>query len=682
MSAYTDAESSVLVRAALCAVLGMLVSACEGRAKRTLPQGDIGNAAAHVRTYGEGGLQDRFDAIRTTSAGGYVVVGTGQVFDNGTGTGHLIWAIKTNADGSVAWQYRFTRLLNAAAGDFAEATAHDLQLTNDGGCVIAGSVDDDATVIKLNSDGSIAWQWALDTKPSFEGDPRLRRSAAFAIDITPDGSLLVAGGVGSFTFGVGTSLADGDAWVVKLDADGKERAGFDAFTGARIFSGGQANAILAVDDDGFVVAGRSFGGPSTAGVAVKWAARVRPGFFTIWKKSYDAGEFRAIRRIDHGFVLAGLSPRGPAVYELADDGSLASAREYRAPDGGETGFRVREANAIQLTSDGGYLLAGTYDDLAWLSKVDRASGAIRWQNTYVGPGPRLIGGGEMASIDSGTASGYRAAGRLDSYAVELGSSGSGNAEFNRNYGWALDVRDDGSIDVSPVSRVSVVPTRVAPADVTSTVSVVAYGTEFENLHDSRTNELSVAAQATVALIETMSAPSGVLAAPGIGSNSPTHSFYWTAVPEASGFILFHSADGVAFERDSSWFISGFDFDHYRDGFYRLVAFNAAGYSDFSGVAQLGSEPPIVPGVATLVVVRAGGGDGLVDSTPAGITCGTDCSEDYSTASGGTQVTLRARDGELVRFSSWTGCDSTTDTQCTVLIDRNRTVGANFVRPPP
>jgi hypothetical protein len=56
-------------------------------------------------------------------------------------------------------------------------------------------------------------------------------------------------------------------------------------------------------------------------------------------------------------------------------------------------------------------------------------------------------------------------------------------------------------------------------------------------------------------------------------------------------------------------------------------------------------------VVTLTVNRAGTGDGTVTSNPAGITCGTDCTEDYPT---GTLLTLTAQPAAGSTFVRWDG----------------------------
>ncbi|MFO1430342.1 MAG: M6 family metalloprotease domain-containing protein [Candidatus Competibacteraceae bacterium] len=81
-------------------------------------------------------------------------------------------------------------------------------------------------------------------------------------------------------------------------------------------------------------------------------------------------------------------------------------------------------------------------------------------------------------------------------------------------------------------------------------------------------------------------------------------------------------------------------------------------------------------VYTLTVSKAGAGSGTVISSPAGISCGTDCSEPYVS---GTVVTLTATAASGSTFTGWSGACSGTTGTCTVTMSQARTVKATFVR---
>ena len=77
----------------------------------------------------------------------------------------------------------------------------------------------------------------------------------------------------------------------------------------------------------------------------------------------------------------------------------------------------------------------------------------------------------------------------------------------------------------------------------------------------------------------------------------------------------------------------------------------------------------------LTVTRTGTGGGSVDSAPAGITCGADCTQLYDV---GTSVTLTATPDANSRFVQWTGGSCTgTNPVCTVDMTVARTATAEF-----
>jgi len=75
---------------------------------------------------------------------------------------------------------------------------------------------------------------------------------------------------------------------------------------------------------------------------------------------------------------------------------------------------------------------------------------------------------------------------------------------------------------------------------------------------------------------------------------------------------------------------------------------------------------------TLTVATAG--SGAVTSTPAGIDCGSTCSQAYQA---GTVVTLTAQPGAGWLFAQWTGACAGSSTTCTLTIDSTTSVTAEF-----
>jgi alpha-tubulin suppressor-like RCC1 family protein len=95
-------------------------------------------------------------------------------------------------------------------------------------------------------------------------------------------------------------------------------------------------------------------------------------------------------------------------------------------------------------------------------------------------------------------------------------------------------------------------------------------------------------------------------------------------------------------------------------------------TDASGATA--STTLTVVGEANLSVFRTGAGTGTVISSPAGINCGTDCSEAYAS---GTVVTLTASAASDSTFAGWSGCDTVSGSTCTLTVDSGRTATAAF-----
>ncbi|MDO8565092.1 MAG: hypothetical protein Q7R67_00465 [bacterium] len=79
-------------------------------------------------------------------------------------------------------------------------------------------------------------------------------------------------------------------------------------------------------------------------------------------------------------------------------------------------------------------------------------------------------------------------------------------------------------------------------------------------------------------------------------------------------------------------------------------------------------------VYTLTVSKTGAGSGTVTSSPAGVSCGSDCSEVYNY---NTAVTLTPSPSSGSGFSGWSGACSGSG-GCTVTMDAAKSVTANFV----
>jgi hypothetical protein len=118
-----------------------------------------------------------------------------------------------------------------------------------------------------------------------------------------------------------------------------------------------------------------------------------------------------------------------------------------------------------------------------------------------------------------------------------------------------------------------------------------------------------------------------------------------------------------------------------------VTAGAATFTGWSGACS-GTTPTCVVTVAgatnaiaafalvpyTLTAARAGDGAGTIESSPAGITCGADCTEAYDY---GTVVALTATPDAGATFTGWSGGGCTGTGACSVTVTAAATVTATF-----
>ncbi|MFO0753949.1 MAG: S-layer homology domain-containing protein [Thermodesulfovibrionales bacterium] len=93
-------------------------------------------------------------------------------------------------------------------------------------------------------------------------------------------------------------------------------------------------------------------------------------------------------------------------------------------------------------------------------------------------------------------------------------------------------------------------------------------------------------------------------------------------------------------------------------------------SGMTGTVVVNAAPPAS---ALLTVAKAGVGEVGVTSSPAGISCGTDCTETFT---GGTVVTLTAAAIPGTTFTGWSGACRNTDTTCVVTLTAETLVTAH------
>lgn len=154
-----------------------------------------------AKSYG-GAHSDTAKTILQTADGGYIILGNTASFGSGSKD---LWVLKLSPNGSIAWQ--------KAYGGPDHDQANSIGKSSDGGYIIAGQTnsfgdgDTNAWVLKLNSDGTIAWQKRYGGAGEDSSQQALQ---------TTDSGFIIAGGTNSY----GASLYGSDLWILKLDAVG------------------------------------------------------------------------------------------------------------------------------------------------------------------------------------------------------------------------------------------------------------------------------------------------------------------------------------------------------------------------------------------------------------------------------------------------------------------------------
>lgn len=190
------------------------------------------------------------------------------------------WVWKLNHDGSIAWQRGYGTNHTYGFGS--------IRATSDGGYVVAGSTqingagNMDGWILKLNADGTVAWQKTYGTT---EGTEYLT-----AVSPVGDDGFVATGHKGfGFT----------DGWVLRLNIDGSvrwsksiDRADEDKFYSVGVAEGG-----------GHVVVGYSWTQSSPSTFA--WAVKLTDDGAITWQRVYGAGSLKANEAVNEGGYLAG-----------------------------------------------------------------------------------------------------------------------------------------------------------------------------------------------------------------------------------------------------------------------------------------------------------------------------------------------------------------------------------------
>jgi gliding motility-associated-like protein len=349
-------------------------------------------------------------SIEATADGGYIVGGYTEGADDGDIMGYHgneniqdYWILKLDNKGAIEWQ-------KCLGGIYMETGAY-IRQTPDGGYVVAGSSASrdcnvignhlglDYWIVKLATNGDIEWQKSIGGS---------KNEYAYSISLTNDGGYIVAGLTESDNGDVTVNYGDRDYWVVKLDGSGnlvwqKSLGGTSAE---------EAYAVQATPDGGCVVAGytASNNGDVTGnhGLWDFWIVKLDNTGNLVWQKSLGGTQSEIARSIqltpDGGYIVTGFTASNDGnvsgnhtllgsfadywVVKLSSDGNIQWQKCYGG-NKNELGF------FIQLTADGGYIVAGSAESNdgdancnagitdVWIIKINN-TGTLEWQKSIGG----------------------------------------------------------------------------------------------------------------------------------------------------------------------------------------------------------------------------------------------------------------------------------------------------------
>ena len=242
-----------------------------------------------------------------------------------------------------------------------------------------------------------------------------------SVQQTSDDGYILGGTIESLNPNGGRKYSD-DAWLIKVDVNGNEQWN-------KTFRDLYIRSVLHLHDDGYIFVGIK---PTERRPTVLVKTDVNGN--QQWSKSFfDLGDAQSIQQTsDGGFILAGKSygAKGTDVrlVKTNSNGSKQWSKTFGL-DGVYTTSSVRE------TPDGGYILSGdaSYPVDAWLLKTD-SNGTEQWNRTFGGAGDDSV-----YSVQNTLDGGYILAGRSKSYGVGIDAwliktDANGNEQWNKNFG--------------------------------------------------------------------------------------------------------------------------------------------------------------------------------------------------------------------------------------------------------
>jgi hypothetical protein len=347
-------------------------------------------------------------AMVTTPDGGLLIGGRASSHNGDLSFSTLAsdnyYVIKLNANREMEWSKTY--------GGSNTDIAHSINMTNDGGIILAGesrSSDGDVTVHYVNSNPDW-WIVKLDAAGNIQWEKTLGGSGTdivyHAIQ-TSDGGFILAGETYSEDYDVSNNIGAADYWIVKLDASGNIE--WEKTYGGKDFD--IAYSIQQTTEGGYIIIGSSgsvdhdvtdhHGGK---GIDDYWLLKIDAIGAIEWQRSFggDSNDFGYKVKVtaEGNFVVAGYSessngnvsnPKGQKdfwVILVSPEGDLLWQHSY-----GGTSDEI--AYDVEIDGDDHFIVSGFTDSNDgdvnefiglhdfWVIRID-SMGLLDWQSTYGG----------------------------------------------------------------------------------------------------------------------------------------------------------------------------------------------------------------------------------------------------------------------------------------------------------
>ncbi|PSR53950.1 hypothetical protein AHMF7605_10685 [Adhaeribacter arboris] len=348
---------------------------------------------------------DYLETAQQTSDGGYILGGSsGSPKSGDKSRGKKgqsdYWLVKLNPDGSKEW--------DITIGGNRQDKLQVVYQTPDGGYILGGASSSDISgdkteaqsgywIVKLNANGTKIWDKTIPIEFYYYLIP-------YKLQLTSDGGFLLAGqsDAGINQYKSEPSKGSSDLWLLKLNPDGTKAwdktiggTGPDSF-----------RSIEQTKDGGYIVGSYSYSGKGadkTEEATGFWLVKLNADRTKAWDKIYQVNHNFLKQTPDGGYILGGSlydkeqSKEGNEKYnygllKLKADGT----KEWDKTIGG---LDNDELHDLELTRDGGYLLGGgsssnTSNDKTqnsqgsfdyWVVKVN-SDQSIAWDLTLGTPG--------------------------------------------------------------------------------------------------------------------------------------------------------------------------------------------------------------------------------------------------------------------------------------------------------